>query len=317
MEALPEQAALGDDRRRIIGQGAAEQIAAAIRGFNDLPEEGSPRRPDLLIVARGGGSLEDLWAFNEEVVARAAAESDIPLISAVGHETDFTLIDFVSDRRAPTPTAAAEMAVPVRIELLAQVMDDGTRIFGAVNRLLNERTQRLEGMTRGLPNLRRLVEDSTQRLDDWAERLSNSLRVGLDRRTARLAELAARLTKPRAQISMAEQRLDASVRALKHAARDLVSKREERLTHAGQMLESLSYARVLERGFVLVADPDGTPVSSAANLRAGDNLGLRFHDGNVGATVTGTGAPGRPKPKRQARARKKPPATDDPQGTLL
>ena len=304
----------------VQGDGAAEQIAAAINGFNALPVDGTVHRPDLVIVARGGGSLEDLWAFNEEVVARAAAASGIPLISAVGHETDFTLIDFVSDRRAPTPTAAAEMAVPVRIELLAQVMDDGTRIVGAMNRLLNERAQRLEAASRGLPNLRRLVEDSTQRLDDWSERLTNSLKVGLERRAGRLAEVSARLTKPRAQIILAGQRLESSVHAMKRAADDLVRTKQTRLTHAGQMLESLSYARVLDRGFALVSAPDGTPLSSAANLRPGDEIGLRFHDGEAGATVTrtGSGTAQRPKPARKPQPRKRESGTgDDPQGTLL
>ncbi len=304
----------------VQGDGAAAQIAAAISGFNALPAKGTPRRPDLVIVARGGGSLEDLWAFNEEVVARAAAASEIPLISAVGQETDFTLIDFVADRRAPTPTAAAEMAVPVRIELLAQVMDDGTRLVGATNRLLSDRAQRLEAASRGLPNLRRLVEESTQRLDDWSERLTNSLKVGLERRAGRLAEVSARLTKPRAQISLAAQRLDSSVHAMKRAADDLVRSKQIRLTHAGQMLESLSYARVLDRGFALVSAPDGTPVSSVTKLRPGDDIGLRFHDGEAGATVTelGSGAAARPTPARKPRPRKRPSGTgDDPQGTLL
>src|SRR5476649_1534226 len=128
---------------RVQGEGSAEQIAAAIRGFNALPEGGKIPRPDLLIVARGGGSLEDLWSFNEEIVVRAAAESMIPLISAVGHETDITLIDFAADRRAPTPTAAAEMAVPVRAELLAQIAALGSRKLAAALRLVETRRRDL------------------------------------------------------------------------------------------------------------------------------------------------------------------------------
>ncbi|MBO6827913.1 MAG: exodeoxyribonuclease VII large subunit, partial [Sneathiella sp.] len=135
----------------VQGETAAEQVATAIHGFNNLTGEdkGLPR-PDLIIVARGGGSLEDLWAFNEEVVVRAAAESRIPLISAVGHETDTTLIDYASDRRAPTPTAAAEMAVPVRSELLAYVEDMDRRIRRGLTRSISEKRDRLQGLSRGL-----------------------------------------------------------------------------------------------------------------------------------------------------------------------
>ena len=150
----------------VQGEGAAEQVAAAIEGFNALAPGGPVPRPDLLIVARGGGSLEDLMAFNEEIVVRAAAASEIPLISAVGHETDTTLIDFASDRRAPTPTAAAEMAVPVRSELAATVLDLERRSVAGMARLFEERRVRVEGLGRGLGDPMRLLEGAIQRLDD-------------------------------------------------------------------------------------------------------------------------------------------------------
>ena len=185
----------------VQGEHAKTQIAAAIAGFNALPEEGPAPRPDLLIVARGGGSLEDLWAFNEEAVVRAAAASQIPLISAVGHETDTTLIDFASDRRAPTPTAAAEIAVPVRAELLAQVMDDEGRLLNAVSRLLGEARIRLEGMARGLGDPRALIETRAQTVDYLDQRLGAGMRRGLDQRAMVVARLADRLPRPETQLA--------------------------------------------------------------------------------------------------------------------
>src|SRR5712692_12040115 len=182
----------------VQGEGAAAQIAAAIDGFNRLSPGGtegggSLPRPQLIIVARGGGSLEDLMAFNEEIVVRAAAASAIPLISAVGHETDTTLIDHASDRRAPTPTAAAEIAVPVRLELLAQVGNAGGRLAGALVRLLDERHLRVVGLGRGLPAPGSLLEAAAQRLDDRAERLGNGLQQFLRVKRDRLSALGDRV----------------------------------------------------------------------------------------------------------------------------
>src|SRR5207302_5770516 len=155
----------------VQGEGAAAQVAAAIDGFNRLSPRGAVPRPDVIIVARGGGSLEDLMAFNEEVVVRAAAASAIPLISAVGHETDTTLIDHASDRRAPTPTAAAEMAVPVRLDLVADLAGKSARLAGGLSRLFSERRLRLGGLARGLPDPPDLLGAAAQRLDDRSERL--------------------------------------------------------------------------------------------------------------------------------------------------
>ena len=304
----------------VQGKEASAQIAAAIDGFNRL-EAGAAvppctvppctvPRPDVLIVARGGGSTEDLWAFNEEEVVRAAFASRIPLISAVGHETDTTLIDFAADVRAPTPTAAAEMAVPVRLELLAQVMDDGARLAGAMTRLLETRRTRLEGLARGLPNLRRLAEEAAQRLDDWGERLRNALRTGVERRRARLRELAAGLASPRRSIAHGESLLAGRARALEMAFAGSMRDRESRYSRAAALLESYSHQRVLERGFALVHDGDGRHVGSAAKLKPEDGISIRFHDGEKEATV-GASAPPKRKPAR------KPPADDGGQGTLL
>lgn len=185
----------------VQGDNAAKQIAAAIEGFNALLESGSVPHPDLLIVARGGGSLEDLWAFNEEVVVRAAAASEIPLISAVGHETDTTLIDFASDYRAPTPTAAAEIAVPVRAELLAQVTDDQGRLFNAISRLMGEVRTRLQGMARGLGDPRSLIETRAQSVDYLEQHLSAGMRHGLDQRSMAVARLADKVPRPETQLA--------------------------------------------------------------------------------------------------------------------
>ena len=152
----------------VQGEGAAAQVAAAIAGFNRLPAAGVPR-PDLIIVARGGGSIEDLMAFNEETVVRAAAASMIPLISAVGHETDTTLIDHASDRRAPTPTAAAEIAVPVRLDLLADLAGKSSRVSAGLARFFTERRLHLAGLARGLPLPQDLIGNMAQRLDDRSE----------------------------------------------------------------------------------------------------------------------------------------------------
>ncbi|WP_413205334.1 exodeoxyribonuclease VII large subunit [Rhodospirillum sp. A1_3_36] len=202
---------------KVQGEGAAEEIVRAIQGFNALPEGGAIPRPDVLIVARGGGSLEDLMAFNGEAVVRAAAESAIPLISAVGHETDVTLIDHAADLRAPTPTGAAEMAVPVRMELLAQVGETGSRMEGAVGRLLIDRAMRLEGLSRGLPDLDRLLADAVQRLDDRAERLAAAPHRLIEQRTLALGQMAARLRRPGELIDRKAQDLDRSALALRGA----------------------------------------------------------------------------------------------------
>jgi exodeoxyribonuclease VII large subunit len=297
----------------VQGEKAAGEVAAAIAGFNRLPEQGPVPRPDILIVARGGGSLEDLWAFNEEIVVRAAAASTIPLISAVGHETDTTLIDFVSDRRAPTPSAAAEMAVPVRADLMAQTLDFGKRTMACMNRVLREANLAVSGLARGLGDPLRLIEERQQRLDVSGERLRLATQQMVNRRGAELA--AARLVSPNMVIAAKEQLLVGEARALKSAMErfkgdtlqkigrtsDRLEQYGERLRRCGtellehgrrqvdqfgKLLESYSFHSVLNRGFALVRDQDGHPILTAAGTRAGDTIGIEFADGRIGARVT-------------------------------
>ena len=298
---------------RVQGEGADQEIAAAINGFNQFPTDGDTPRPDLIIVARGGGSLEDLWCFNEEVVVRAAAGSDIPLISAVGHETDTTLIDFASDRRAPTPTAAAEMAVPVRHELMAQVMDDGHRLTNSINRYVSDQRSQLEGLSRGLPNLQRLVEDSSIRLDEWSERLSNALGSGMTRKKDALSATTQRLSKPQHLIDQGRRDLNNEVRALKSASTSILKDRKSQLTQAAALLESYSYSRVLERGFALVTDENGKPVMTRSATQSGMEIGIHFNDGDIKARVDGDAPPTKAKSKKKPSSAK----SDDRQGNLL
>ena len=294
----------------VQGDTAAFEISNAINSFAALDGKGEVPRPDLLIVARGGGSLEDLMAFNEEIVVRATAACTIPLISAVGHETDTTLIDYASDLRAPTPSAAAEKAVPVRSELLAQVLDDSLRLFNAMNRALKQNKLMLDGLCRGLPRLRRVVEEASQRLDDWGQRLENSLRGGIASRTARLAKTAAALPSPRQRVDHARLHLNGEIRALIQAVKGLQGAHQQRLKQASALLESFSYQRVLERGFVLVSDSSGKILASARDVMPGSGLSIKFYDGDVSVSVTG-------KPTSKLKARKKKVDNNGNQGSLL
>jgi exodeoxyribonuclease VII large subunit len=215
---------------RVQGEGSAEQIAAAIRGFNALPEGGRIPRPDILIVARGGGSLEDLWSFNEEIVVRAAADSMIPLISAVGHETDITLIDFAADKRAPTPTAAAEMAVPVRSELFVEVSTLARRVMVCWQRSQESRRNELRAAARALPAAGELLAIPRQRLDGTASALPRALKANTHAHFRRFAATGARLTVRvlHGQVTQARQRLTASGERMMHSARSLLRIRRDR-----------------------------------------------------------------------------------------
>ncbi len=291
----------------VQGKGAAEQVAAAIAGFNALAEDGDPPRPDLLIVARGGGSLEDLWAFNEEVVVRAVAASTIPLISAVGHETDTTLIDHAADRRAPTPSAAAEIAVPLRRDLMTTIGELEHRMLAAAGRLIDERRTLVEGLGRGLPEPQRVLEELSQRLDDRGERLGNALRNLLRDRAAAVARLAAGLPHPRQQLTFARERLQGEAARLGRAGKRALADADGRLDTLARVLDSVSHKKVLARGFALVRGPDGV-ISRAKALKPGTALEIEFADG-LAPAVAGS--------RKPAKTLKRPPPDKNPQGTLL
>jgi exodeoxyribonuclease VII large subunit len=280
---------------KVQGEGSAEQVAAAIAGFNSFPLLRIPR-PDVIIVARGGGSLEDLWSFNEEIVVRAAAASMIPLISAVGHETDITLIDFASDKRAPTPTAAAEMAVPVRADLITKISALNNRQVACWQRGIENRRKELRSLARALPGRDDLFALARQRLDAVTERLPQALRVSTTRRHDRFVGLSARLGASlrantqahRTHIAHDRQRLGALQGRARVALENLLDRRDARLERAGQLLAAFSYRGVLARGFALVRGSEGQPLRNAAAISPGQHLDIEFTDGRVGALAEGS-----------------------------
>jgi exodeoxyribonuclease VII large subunit len=250
----------------VQGEGASAKIAAAIRGFATVEP-----RPDLLIVARGGGSIEDLWAFNEEEVVRAAAECPIPLISAVGHETDTTLIDHASDKRAPTPTAAAEIAVPVRAELFAFVEELGRRSGNCLSRMADRARERLELTVCRWPQPEALFAPAAQRLDEIGDRLPRAL--------------ASRAGDARANLNAVAPRLRPEILF------DRVSRASERLASLWKMAELVHPDRPLSRGFVRVTDRAGKTLGRASDAIAAKLLTLRFGDGEVQASTEPGPAP--------------------------
>jgi exodeoxyribonuclease VII large subunit len=302
----------------VQGERCAPEVARAIAGFNALAPGGAVPRPDLIIVARGGGSIEDLWGFNEESVARAAAASDIPLISAVGHETDTTLIDYVSDKRAPTPTAAAELAVPVRLELLGWVEGQSARMANALSQGVAARRQRLRDLARALPRAETLLETPRQRLDRAGERLPAGLIGGVQKRRVRLSEAAGPL-----RASLLTRLVAGDWRKLESMAarlnfntlsREMRTKREDyerlagRMAEAGarrnadwrrkldaldRLRETLGYKETLKRGYAVVRGEAGVLTSKAA-AEVSPPVQIEFADGKFTLDAGATG------PKRRS-----------------
>ncbi len=331
---------------KVQGEGSAGEVAAAIAGFNALSERGQIPRPDLLIVARGGGSLEDLWSFNEEIVVRAAAASLIPLISAVGHETDVTLIDFAADRRAPTPTAAAEMAVPVRAELALDVESLERRALAGWLRNQESRRQAVRSAARALPNADDVLAFPRQRLDHADQRLVRALRANahihhvsfsriggrlsahllrtqVERRRERYASaalrlrasLAANVTAHRMRIVGERKRVKMAAERAELAIDNLLDAGWARWERGAQLLAAFSYRGVLARGFALVRDRAGRPLRTAAAVTTGMPIDIEFSDGLVGARaeVVQTSTTPRVEPVRRRRRRD----SDPGQGSLF
>lgn len=255
---------------RVQGEGSAEQIAAAIHGFNALTPNGRIPRPDLLIVARGGGSLEDLWSFNEEIVVRAAAESMIPLISAVGHETDVTLIDFAADKRAPTPSAAAEMAVPVRADLLVEVGSLARRVFAGWRRCQDERRTELRAALRALPSREDLLAIPRQRLDHVGATLPRALRANTHIHHRMLATASAGLTVRtlRTQIERAKERTGSLNDRATKCVTVQVNRRRDRFGTLETRLAASLKANALAHRHHIARDLERTHALAGRSLRA-------------------------------------------------
>ena len=322
----------------VQGEKCAPEVAAAIAGFNALSPGGAIPRPDLLIVARGGGSIEDLWGFNEEAVVRAAAASAIPLISAVGHETDTTLIDHAADRRAPTPTAAAEMAVPVRLDLLAWTGEQGARLARAIGQRSETRRQRLADLGRSLGRPEALTGPARQKYDLWSDRLGPALSaaatrkraafnavagrvrpglltrfIGIERsrlgeRAARLEPAIARLRRDAARLND-QQRKDLDALSIRLTAAPVLrlASLKERLASIDRTRLTLGYTETLKRGFAVVR-ADGAVATSKATAGAASGLEIEFHDGRLSAIPAGSAV---------AKPRKAGPGTPPDQGTLF
>jgi exodeoxyribonuclease VII large subunit len=269
----------------VQGTGAAEEIAEAIHGFNNLPEHIT--KPDLLIVARGGGSIEDLWAFNEEVVIRAVADSKIPLISAVGHETDTTLIDYVSDMRAPTPTAAAELALPVREEMLAELQASQARMVLALEKIIERREVVIERLSMRMARVSNIIADHARKVEKLSDGLKHQFQRFFYTKQMRVEHVGNRLTLNHLKKEFANQSREISnlENRMEAATRRFMILNYTKLDSYAKLLESYHYQKVLKRGYALVRAEQKLLIS-ATGVSSGQTLSIEFHDGHLSAFAT-------------------------------
>ncbi|MDA9236317.1 exodeoxyribonuclease VII large subunit [Amylibacter sp.] len=267
----------------VQGERCAPDVAAAINGFNRLTPGGAMPRPELIIVARGGGSIEDLWGFNEESVVRAAAESEIPLISAVGHETDTTLIDFASDLRAPTPTAAAEYAVPVRADLMGWLSSMDERRVRSLSTGLEIKRQRLKDLSRGLPAPDELVAMSTQRLDSISERLPRALITVSNNKRTILLQTSAGLRGSLLKNKLVDrsEAINRFVKSIQSNMKVIIQRNQSALESLERLRQTLGYEATLQRGYAVIRNENGGIVTSVKVADVSKSLEIEFQDGKT------------------------------------
>ena len=262
----------------VQGEGSAKQVSNAIDQLNQLSKETNVKRPDLIIVARGGGSLEDLWSFNEEIVVRSVFNSTIPIISAVGHETDKTLIDFVSDLRAPTPTGAAEKSVPVRDELKARVGELGLRMHSSFLSKVNNNKDQLRNLVRLLGKPDQILDNKNQKLDYTFKDLENLFQnIFVDQKN-KISQFAQRLLPPKVLINNLDAKKQLLDTKFRNIIENLIDKKQTRFISSGKLLEAASFKRVLDRGFSLVMDSEGNPIKLSSQASNKALVNIKFAD---------------------------------------
>ena len=262
----------------VQGEGSAKQVSNAIDQLNQLSKETNVKRPDLIIVARGGGSLEDLWSFNEEIVVRSVFNSTIPIISAVGHETDTTLIDFVSDLRAPTPTGAAEKSVPVRDELKARVGELGLRMHSSFLSKVNNNKDHLRNLVRLLGKPDQILDNKNQKLDYTFKDLENLFQnIFVDQKN-KISQFAQRLLPPKVLINNLDAKKQLLDTKFRNFIENLIDKKQTRFISSGKLLEAASFKRVLDRGFSLVMDSEGNPIKLSSQASNKALVNIKFAD---------------------------------------
>ncbi len=262
----------------VQGEGSAKQISNAIDKFNQFTDETTIKKPDLLIVARGGGSLEDLWSFNEEIVVRSVFKSSIPVISAVGHETDTTLIDFVSDLRAPTPSAAAEKAVPVRNELIVRIDELNFRFKTSFNNKLNNNKDRLNSLIKLLGKPDQIFDNKTQKLDFIYRDFENLFKDIFVEKKNKITQHAQRLIPPKVLINNLVSKQQLLETKFQNYLQNIINRKEVKLNSLDQLLEASSFNRVLDRGFSLVMNNEGKPIKLSSEAPKNANVKIKFAD---------------------------------------